>query len=310
MISLCRTKPVTEAPSAWLAAALGKEDKSRRWPTDSEFEQRWVLAPMYGSRACPIILECLEEQSGHHEAVQLDQATVEHIMPQTLTPAWEGFLGPDQESQHAEWLHTIGNLTLTGYNPELGNKSYAEKRAVYALSHFELNRYFCTCETWGPADIQSRATGLFKTAIQVWPRPPITIAPDTEYLDEAPAAFHAECIEIVKQQLGVHLSKLSQTRYESGDGQIRLVCAVSTEHNESGGVPYYWFAFHRTQLDFLETAPKPLLCFGCGSATKTLLLPLSVVRDRNCTRPCFCGSSSILTDFSGQISRNSLTYGG
>ena len=54
-----------------------------------------------------------------------------------------GPLGPNAPSRYiTDWLHTIGNLTLTGYNPELSNKSYSEKRTIYGLSHFELNRYF------------------------------------------------------------------------------------------------------------------------------------------------------------------------
>ena len=80
-------------------------------------------------------------------------------------------LGADAAKVHVEWLHTIGNLTLTGYNPELGNRSYAEKRTTFAVSHFDLNRYFGDHGQWGPAEIQGRAKDLFKIAIQRWPRP-------------------------------------------------------------------------------------------------------------------------------------------
>ena len=118
---------------------------------------------LYGSRACQIILECLEQQSGHHEAVPFDDATVEHIMPQTLTPEWETLLGQESEYDHSSWLHILGNLTLTGYNPELSNRPYSEKRALFALSHFELNRYFGTVEHWGATEIRDRAIKLFRT---------------------------------------------------------------------------------------------------------------------------------------------------
>ncbi len=284
LISLCRIKPVTDSPSAWLAASLGREEKNRRWPSDLEFEERWIHAQLYGSRACQIILECLEQQYGHHEAVPFDDATVEHVMPQTLTPEWEALLGSDAERDHALWLHTLGNLTLTGYNPELSNKPYAEKRNMYALSHFELNRYFGTCEMWGSAKIQDRAVKLFKTALQLWPRPPIATSDvatsDVNIIDKlAPAGFHAECVRLVQDHLGMHLSKLSQTRYESGDEKVRLICAVSAEHNETGGIPYYWFALHKRQLEFLQQAIAPWICLGCGSEGATLLLPLSEVGD-------------------------------
>lgn len=84
----------------------------------------------------------------------------------------------------------------------------------------------------------------------------------------------------MEEKLGIHLSKLSQTRYESGDGLVRLTCAVSAEHNEKGDTPYFWFAFHRHQLEFLQTAKNPWICFGCGSAETTLLLPLSLMQER------------------------------
>ena len=277
-ISLCKIKPVTSNPSAWLATFLAQEDSNRRWPTDAEFEERWINAPIYQSRACQVVLESLEGQTAHHEPALFDEATIEHVMPQTPTPEWEFMLGSNQETEHPKWLHTIGNLTLTGYNPELGNKSYPEKQAIFAQSHFELNRYFASCETWNSAQIRDRASTLFKIAIQLWPRPQSTPVTAAFTGKTAPAAFHAECIRLVEQTRNIHLSKLSQTRYETGDGKIRLVCAVSAQHNESSGIPYYWFAVHQSQVDFLESSSEPYVCFGCGSPADTLLVPLPSVQ--------------------------------
>lgn len=280
-IALCKTKPVTETPSVWLSGSLAREDKNRRWPTDAEFAERWVRTTLYGSRACQVILECIEESYGHHEIAGFEGSSIEHVMPQTLTPEWFEMLGTDAAEVHAEWLHTIGNLTLTGYNPELSNRSYGEKRSLFALSHFELNRHFGDYECWSAADIEFRAKAMFKTAIQLWPRPetPIVEAPAASQEKSTPAAFHGDCVKLAQQHLGVHLSKLSQTRYESGDGRIRLMCAVSATHNESGEVPYFWFALHNTQLEFLDTAKSPYICLGCSSAKTTLLVPLSVIRN-------------------------------
>jgi hypothetical protein len=56
-----------------------------------------------------------------------------------------------------------------------------------------------------------------------------------------------------------------------------MTCAVSTTHKESGDVPYFWFALHRAQIEFLENAKSPYVCFGCASAETTLLIPLSVI---------------------------------
>jgi hypothetical protein len=64
----------------------------------------------------------------------------------------------------------------------------------------------------------------------------------------------------------------------SGDGRIRLMCAVSVAHRESGDIPYFWFALHGAQLEFLETAESPYICLGCSSSETTLLVPLSALR--------------------------------
>jgi hypothetical protein len=277
-ISLCKIKPITDSPSAWLSAALARESKNRRWPTDSEFFEGWLRTPLYGSRVCQVILECIEAQFGHHESVVFSDATVEHILPQTLTPEWEQALGDNAVNIQAEWLHTIGNLTFTGYNPELGNKEYREKREIFALSHFELNRYFGNYETWGVSQIQKRAQSLFETAKQVWPRPAIVSEQEPSAERVGPANFHTECIRAAEKRLHVVLSKLSQTRYASGDKDTRLVCAVSAEHNEGGGIPYFWFAVHLKQLEFLEGASSAWLCFGCGSPRQTLLVPASFIK--------------------------------
>lgn len=172
-ISLCKGKPITESPDAWPSRALAREGKNRRWPTDTEFFDSWLKTPIYGSRACQVILECIEEQFGHHEIAPFTNASVEHVLPQTLNPEWEQALGENAASIQAEWLHTIGNLTLTAYSPELSNAEYSEKRKIFALSHSELNRFFGSCETWGVSQIRQRAESLFHTAEQLWPRPAI-----------------------------------------------------------------------------------------------------------------------------------------
>ena len=190
-------------------------------------------------------------------------------------------LGENAGSIQAEWLHTIGNLTLTGYNPELGNKDYSEKRTIFALSHFELNRFFGSCETWGASQIRKRAESLFETAQQLWPRPVFVPQLETPVQPAeriARANFHAECIRAAQKRLNVVFSKLSQTRYEAGDQGTRLICAVSTEHDESGGIPYFWFAVHLKQIKFLEAAPSAWLCLGCGSSLQTLMVPASVIK--------------------------------
>ncbi len=124
----------------------------KRCPDDKSFVDALISQPLYatakrGTRL-RIILERLEESFDHKEPADLGNAQIEHVMPQTLTPQWIEELGDDAQEHHARLLHTIGNLTLTCYNPDLSNRPYSEKRDLLSQSHFELNRYFEDVEHW------------------------------------------------------------------------------------------------------------------------------------------------------------------
>jgi len=148
---------------------------------------------------------------------------------------------------------------------------------VYALSHFELNRYFADVESWGQAMIANRAAALLKIALRLWPRPQEPNIEAVEVFKKTPAAFHAASVRLAQERLGVQFTKLSQTKYESGTDHIRMICAVSGVHREANDNAYYWFALHRAQVEFLSASQKPFVCLGCGAATTTLLVPLAVL---------------------------------
>ena len=99
----------------------------------------------------------------------MDNLTVEHVMPQTLSEWWEKYLGSDAELTHEMWLHTIGNLTLTAYNSDLSNKSYSQKQQYFEQSHLELNKYFSKIANWKKEDIEQRASRLAERAMTIWP---------------------------------------------------------------------------------------------------------------------------------------------
>ena len=158
----------------WLRNELASGSHGARWPKDDEFKEAWSRYRAYSpSRIdrCKLILEAIEEQFGHKEPADLSSATVEHIMPVTLTDTWLDMLGNYAEEIHALYLHTIGNLTLTGYNPELSNSPFAEKKVRYAESHLELNKHFCELDTWSATEIQSRSDALWERARQIWVGP-------------------------------------------------------------------------------------------------------------------------------------------
>ena len=105
------------------------------------------------------------------ERVDLDNVTIEHIMPQTITDTWRAELGSAARDIHARLLDTFGNLTLTGYNTELGNLPFPDKKAKLENTHIELNRDVLKVEHWRDTEIEARANRMFDIAIKLWPGP-------------------------------------------------------------------------------------------------------------------------------------------
>ena len=108
--------------------ALMPRAMTRRFPSDETFRNQLEHFPLYMSRAvCKYVLFRLEHGRGK-EQMEWDDIQIEHVMPQTLDEGWRADLGAGWRETHERYVHTIGNLTLTGYNSELGNKIFAEKR--------------------------------------------------------------------------------------------------------------------------------------------------------------------------------------
>lgn len=95
-------------------------------------------------------------------------------MPQTLTPEWQKDLGENFEAIHEKYLHTIGNLTLTGYNSEYSNKSFQEKQGMkrgFKDSPLRLNQSLKDLESFGEKEIEERANDLADWALKIWTYP-------------------------------------------------------------------------------------------------------------------------------------------
>lgn len=147
----------------------------RRFPDDEEFHRDLQTRDLYNFRSRSYWLRRLENY-GHKEWVQVDEYTIEHIMPQNenLSSAWKEALGPDWKTIHQKWLHTLGNLTLTGYNSEYGDRSFVEKRDMkggFAESPIRLNAGLGKLEQWNEDSIKERASTLADLAIDVWKSP-------------------------------------------------------------------------------------------------------------------------------------------
>ena len=158
-------------PGESFVAGIREQLGGKRCPDDKTFADALLTQPLYatakrGTRL-RIMLERLEESFEHKEPADVTPAQIEHIMPQTLTTEWVAELGDDAQEHHARLLHTIGNLTLTCYNPDLSNRPYTEKRTLLKNSHFELNRHFDQVEHWTPAAIEARAKSIAERALTI-----------------------------------------------------------------------------------------------------------------------------------------------
>lgn len=147
----------------------------RRFPSDDEFEREITVRDLYNFRSRSYWLRRLENFQ-HKELISLDDYTIEHIMPQKedLTEEWRESLGPDWKRVHESRLHTLGNLTLTGYNSEYGSKLFIDKRDMeggFKQSPLRLNEGLGQLTTWNEGTIDERATRLAALATMVWTSP-------------------------------------------------------------------------------------------------------------------------------------------
>ncbi len=159
-----------------LHAVLVKFEDNQRWPDNDSFRNAIIEETLYSKNASAndrvkLVLESIEEFITK-ERVKFEKLTIEHIMPQNtpLRKEWQQMLGVSYNNVHKKWLHTLGNLTLTGYNSELSNKPFEEKLILLRASNLTLNQYFLNIEIWNEEAIRSRAEYLANIAIQVWPR--------------------------------------------------------------------------------------------------------------------------------------------
>lgn len=165
----------------------------RRFPSDEEFHRDLQTRDLYNFRSRSYWLRRLENHD-RKERVPVDEYTIEHILPQNpdLPVPWKAALGGEWERIQQQWLHTLGNLTLTGYNPEYSDRPFVDKRDMkggFKESPLRLNAGLGQLDTWDEAAIQKRAGRLADQAVGVWVAPkldPATLAtykPKTETAD-------------------------------------------------------------------------------------------------------------------------------
>jgi len=179
-----KLKGNTDDYSERVKYVLMHKESSGRFPKDEEFIERFKTRDIYTSLAEKYKIYLLEslEVFDNREAPDISKlieegvCSIEHIMPQTLTPEWIKDLGGEENANrvHETWLHCLGNLTFTGYNSKYSNLPFEKKLTMehgFQDSTFWLNKYVGSCTKWTEEEIIARSNLLLEKAKKVWPEP-------------------------------------------------------------------------------------------------------------------------------------------
>ncbi|MGN8359457.1 GmrSD restriction endonuclease domain-containing protein [Helicobacter pylori] len=150
---------------------FGSLKEKQRFPNNDEFKDLFITIDFYNFQKKKYFFERIEEKFDTNEPVNTQKCTIEHIMPQILTEEWKRDLGENFQAIHDKYLHTIGNLTLTGYNSEYNNKPFKEKKDMekgFKQSPLKLNQSLKDLESFGEKEIEKRANDLADWALEIW----------------------------------------------------------------------------------------------------------------------------------------------
>ena len=170
--------------------ALVTKKNYQRMPDNREFGRNFRERDIYNLKAKnkEYIFDKLENWNSK-ERTPVEAYTIEHIMPQNanLSQEWKEALGSDYKEIQKNYLHTIGNLTLTGYNSELSDKSFQDKRDIeggFKQSAIRLNIYLQDLETWNESEIKKRALHLSNEAYKIWKYPQVSNSTIEKYINQ------------------------------------------------------------------------------------------------------------------------------
>jgi alkylated DNA nucleotide flippase Atl1 len=255
-LGLIDTLPESEPLDEALRLELSRDG---RWPTDEQVRDGVLTKQFYGrgrTNQQKLILERFEASLRSELEVDFDASTlsIEHVLPQTMGPDWRARLqdeGDDPDAVFARWGHTLGNLTLTAFNPQLSNSLIERKQEILTDSELKLNVPIVEADGWGVNEIRERAKWLASIASDCWssPIPGISTPPsgfDWGVVDQAVAAIPmgrwtsygdlAELGGTAAQPTAQHLSALDGPekayRVLGGDGRVRSGFAWADPHDD------------------------------------------------------------------------------
>lgn len=190
-------------PLTSLKIAIALQGQSRRFPDDADFKTALETRNVYSMRQCKYLLDRIENYS--KERIDTSDFSIEHILPQNprLSREWRNMLGDSWKAIQEEWVHRLGNITLTGYNPEYSDRPFDQKLSMeggFVDSPLRLNKFVKSQTQWTQAEIEKRGKQLTSSALKIWG--PVQI--DAEAVRQAKLArMRQEASEFTEQSLAL-----------------------------------------------------------------------------------------------------------
>lgn len=238
-----------DRPLESLKVGLARLADSYRFPDDGEFRKALEERDIYHKRVCFDLLDRLENH-GSKESSDTSKYSIEHIMPQNekLPVEWRQMLGEGWREVQREWLHRLGNLTLTGYNSTYSDRPFDEKKTIpggFAESSVRLNKYVREQSVWTSQEMKARGEALASRALGIWGG----LVVEKRLIDEAKEAEMRERSQR-RDVRKVPMTATARQLFEVLRERIRSLDSDVIEMAEQRSVSYHGPAF------FLEVLPR------------------------------------------------------
>ncbi|GAA7840277.1 DUF262 and DUF1524 domain-containing protein [Helicobacter pylori] len=262
-----------------LKAHFGYLTEKQRFPNNDEFKEHFITIDFYHFKKTKYFLERLESFNTN-ESVNTQKCTIEHIMPQTLTEEWKRDLGENFQAIHDKYLHTIGNLTLTGYNKEYRNNSFQEKRDMekgFKQSPLRLNQSLEDLESFGEKEIEERANDLADWALKIWTYPKL----DAETLEKYKSKKEKKAYDLSSYKFSSHSRELF-------DILSKEIKALDERITEKFNQEYISYMFDKNFVDIVvqEKGLKLYLSMEFNELQDEIKEKLEIRDALNIGRPC------------------------
>ncbi len=287
-----KQKRDTDTYSSVLIYILLNRRAAVLFPNNEDFISNFSTKNIYAmrSRSKQYLFERLE--NGNSKEVNdivgyLENNTysIEHIMPQTLTPAWREALGENYAAIHEQWLHTIANLTLTGYNSNYCNRPFAEKKTMdhgFLKSGLRLNQYIAQYDQWTEKELKERCEHLMKVALEIWPCPTTTFVPEQKEdevltLAEDNAVFtNRDIMYFVFQEEKHTVTNWTDMMWQVAEILYSINPAIL--YQEASNKKNVWFSTTQASNNYRKLAEKLYYCPGSSSTWNKMAILKNLFR--------------------------------